>query len=183
MASSFLKLAGAACLAIALLAGCGDMEETVPGTGTGTGSSTYTGTGTQRTTTPVNTSPTTGAAGNTAGSVYGTVPTGTTFPGQATPSAVAATPAPTGKGLEAAITAREESGIFSKSLKGVTVSVANRDSVAGSRFLLVIFTKKGHEVDVQYKSITMSPGNTATYSFKTSKDADDAKVELRDGLL
>jgi hypothetical protein len=29
----------------------------------------------------------------------------------------------------------------------------------------------------------MSPGSSATYTFSAAKDADDAKVELRDSLL
>lgn len=184
MRSSLWKIAAAALLAAGPLAGCGDEGETVPGTGT-TGT-VYTGTGSQRTS-PSYTAPTTGTAGNGSvpgyGSVYGTVPSSLPGAGQATPSAIAS-PLPSARsGLEASITERQESGIFTKTLKGVTVSVANHDSVPRSRFLLVVFSKKGLEVDVQYKSLSMAPGSTATYSFKTSKDADDAKVELRDGLL
>lgn len=205
MANSILKLVAAAFLAAGLLAGCG---ENPVDTGTGTGSTTYGGTGIPKTTTPTYTTPTTGtgsvygtvpaagttgcgATGTTTGTTQGALPgtsTGTATPAQAgcgqTTPAVGATPVPSGKsGMEAAITAREESGIFSKSLKGVTVAVANHDKLERSRFLLVIFSKKGHEVDVQYKSIRMPAGGTANFSFKASKDADDATVELRDTLL
>ena len=91
--------------------------------------------------------------------------------------------APSKIGMEASITAREESGIFSKSLKSVAVAVANHDAVERSRFLMVIFSKKGLEVEVQYKSIRMPAGGSQNFNFKAVKDADDASVELRDTLL
>lgn len=86
-------------------------------------------------------------------------------------------------GMEATIAERKESGLFSKSLKSVTVTVTNNDAKTQTKFLLVAFTKKNSEVEVQYKSLTMSPGGTATFQFSATKDADDAKVELRDSLL
>ncbi len=203
MASSLLKLLVAAVLAATMVAGCGENPEGVD-TGTGTGSTTYSGTGT----TPSYSYPT-----STGGSVYGNVPatgvngtigcgstgtttgtttgatTGTTTGtaaqtgcGQAVPSPSSSV-APSKIGMEASITAREESGIFSKSLKSVAVAVANHDAVERSRFLMVIFSKKGLEVEVQYKSIRMPAGGSQNFNFKAVKDADDASVELRDTLL
>jgi len=161
-------LAGLA--AAALLVGCGE-NPTADRTGT-TSSTGYT----------AGSSIPNSYAG-TSSSVYGTVPTASTATSATGSVAATASVTPTKAGIEATITDRQTSGIFTKSLKAVTVSVANHDGATVTRFLLVVFSKKGAEVDVQYKTITMNPGMTTSYTFQASKDADDATVEVRDTLL
>ncbi len=203
MASNFLKtlvLAAAACSG--LLTGCGDEPATGVQTSTPSSYSSYPSGAAAY---PSGT--TTGTA--TAGNIYGTptsacgqTATGTTqgaLPGvvatqpaagtqvgcgQTGQPGVAAPPAASAKsGMEATIAERKESGIFSKSLKSVTVTVTNNEATSQTKFLLVAFTKKDAEVEVQYKSLVMSPGGSATFLFSATKDADDATVELRDSLL
>ncbi|MBM3275447.1 MAG: hypothetical protein FJZ00_09850 [Candidatus Sericytochromatia bacterium] len=190
------RLLAAIALGVALLTGCGEDptgNRATAGTQTSTG---YTS-GTSYPSTPAYSTP-----ASPAGNVYGTVPTTnpTTGCNQVTAGATqGVTTAQTGcgqagnpgalnpgtgkKGLEAKITDRKESGIFSKSLKSITVELANHDATAQSRFLLIVFKKKGKEVEVQYKSVNMSPGGSTTLTFAATKDADDATVELRDTLL
>jgi hypothetical protein len=174
------RLLAAIALGVALLTGCGEDPTGTRTAGTQTSTGYSTGTSQPNRSTPAYSTPTYSSPATSTGNLYGTVPTaGAT---QSSPAA-GLQPGSGKKGLEAKITERQESGIFSKSLKSITVELANHDATAQSRFLLIVFKKKGKEVEVQYKSVNMSPGGSTSLTFASTKDADDATVELRDTLL
>lgn len=93
-------------------------------------------------------------------------------------------------GFSASITETQTTGLFTKSVIGVTVAVTNNDATEESHYIIVSFTRNNDEVAVAYHQVDLTPGAQQTLDFPVPTDssghyidADNAHVEVKDSLL
>lgn len=120
-----------------------------------------------------------GSSSTSSGGTSGSTATATDSTGAATPGGFAAT-----------ITATQTTGIFTKSVLGVSVQVVNNDAQEETHYVIVSFTLDNNEVGVAYHQVDLTPGAQQTLQFPIPTDssghdiqADSAHVEVADSLL
>jgi hypothetical protein len=152
------------------LAGCGgDAGTTVAPQSTYTTTNPYTDTFYQA---PSN--PTTG------------IPPGSPFPYEPIASQsipVTTPPTPSKTGVEVQLLSKELPGMFSWERCEAKITVTNHEATPQRGFLIVSFTLKGSEVELQYRTLSLPVQGSQTFLMKSTVRADDVRLDYRTKLL
>ncbi len=122
------------------------------------------------------TQPTSGVNGNSTDYSY----LDTTLPvveeGETTTPAVSS-------GVEVKLVSKELPGMFSWERCEAQISVRNHENTPQQGYLLVRFTLKGREVEMQYRVLSLTAKGSQSFQMKSTVQADDVALEYRTKLL
>lgn len=90
---------------------------------------------------------------------------------------------PVKRGVEVQLISKELPGMFSWERCEARITVINHEFTPQAGFLIVSFTRKEQEVEVQYKSLTLPGKSTHSFLLKSTVQADDAFPAFRTKLL
>ena len=94
------------------------------------------------------------------------------------------TPTPSvSSGVEVALVSKELPGMFSWERCEAQISVRNHENTSQQGYLLVRFTLKGREVEMQYRVLSLTAKGNQTFVMKSTVQADNVSLEYRTKLL
>lgn len=127
----------------------------------------------------------TGSTGNPYGytSDYATdIPSPLTVD-NALPTGGATSSAPVKRGVEVELIDTALPGIWKWERCEAQIRITNHEATATQGFLFVSYTLKGREVELQYRSLSLAPGTSQTFTMTSTVQADDATLAYRTKLL
>lgn len=112
-----------------------------------------------------------------------TAPATSGTPVVTTPATESSAVSPVKSGVEVQLISKELPGMFSWERCEARITVINHEFTPQQGFLIVSFTRKENEVEVQYKSLTLPGKSTHSFLLKSTVQADDAFPAFRTKLL